>query len=199
MRFLFITISFLFHANYLQAFELQTGDVILQPLKCWSCRLIEDQEKSDFSHIGIIIKEDTQIYVAEAYGKVRKVTLAKFLEKTHPDKKNKYLRLKVSEQLNRQNLSENIENFLGNPYDAEFRWNNYEQGQEKIYCSELVYKVLAPLVSFYDLQPKVMLFDENPDYWDRFFRGDTPRGEYGISPEDFNQSSDFLELEQARK
>ncbi len=199
MRFLFITISFLFHVSSLQAFELQTGDIILQPLNCWSCRLIEDQEKSKFSHIGIVIKQGPQIFVAEAYGKVRKVTLAKFLEKTHPDKKNKYLRIGKSKQLNTQNLIKNIESFLGNPYDAEFRWNNYEQEKEKIYCSELVYKVLNPLVSFYDLEPKVMLFDENPDYWDRFFRGDTPRGEYGISPEDFNQSSDFFELKRESK
>ena len=39
-----------------------------------------------------------------------------------------------------------------------------------------------------------MLFDENPEAWDRYFRGNTPRGELGISPEDFNQSLDFEEI-----
>lgn len=194
MRFLIIAIFVVFHLNKTQAVELQTGDVILQPLKCWSCSLITAQEKSEFAHIGIVVKKENQIFVAEAYGEVQLVTLEKFLEKNHPDKKAKYIRLKLHKNLDPFVLSHLIQGYIGNPYDAQFGWNNFKGGKELMYCSELVYKVLEPLVSFNDLSPKPMLFDVNPDYWDRFFRGETPRGEDGISPEDFNKSLDFFEL-----
>ena len=80
--------------------------------------------------------------------------------------------------------------YLGRPYDRWFSWEGSE-----IYCSELVFKVLAPLVHFEDLSPKPMLFDQNTEYWDRYFRGQTPRGELGISPGDFELSSDFETVE----
>ena len=174
--------------------KLQTGDVILQPLKCWACTLIESQESSEFSHIGIVLEKDDSLFVAEAYGSVRLIALKEFLKKAHPRKKNKFIRLK-SESLDQDELKFNIESFLGNPYDKGFRWNNYIEDREAIYCSELVYKVLAPVVKFNDLYPKRMLFDENPELWDRYFQGNTPRGELGISPEDFNKSQDFIEIE----
>ena len=191
MRFLVLSLSLLLISTASFALNLETGDVILQPLKCWSCSLIEGEEDSNFAHIGIVVKRENKTFVAEAYGKVKLVSLEKFLEKTHPDKENKFLRLKTAENLDKLNLVKNIEKLLGNPYDSGFRWDNFSNGVEKIYCSELVYKVLNPLVDFSDLAPKVMHFGENPEMWDRFFRGNTPRGEIGISPEDFNKSTDF--------
>lgn len=173
--------------------ELKSGDIILQPLKCWACSLIEQQENSEYSHIGIVVKRNNQLLVAEAYGKVQLVTITDFLSKTHPNKSNKFLRFKAL-PVNETKLFENIQKLIGNPYDPEFRWNNFIGDKEAIYCSELVYKVLNPLVKFSDLGPKRMLFDENAEAWDRYFRGNTPRGELGVSPEDFNQSLDFEEI-----
>ena len=67
-------------------------------------------------------------------------------------------------------------------------------GDESIYCSELIYKGYAKTVNFQSLAPKKMLFDINPEYWDKYFRGNTPRGELGISPADFDITSDFIDL-----
>ena len=50
----------------LGAFELKVGDVLLQPLSCWSCSLIEAQEKSIYSHMGVVIENDPEVLVAEA-------------------------------------------------------------------------------------------------------------------------------------
>lgn len=177
--------------------ELLTGDVLLQPLNCRSCRLIEEQEDSEYSHIGIVIINNGQVMVAEAYGQVRMVTLAEFLKKTHPEKSVKVRRLD-HHFLNFYKFEKEIKNsvnkFIGNPYDRSFLWENVINGKEAIYCSELVYKVIYPQVKLWDLSPKTMLFDQNPELWDRYFRGETPRGKLGISPEDFNQSRDFRTL-----
>ena len=180
-----------------EAGKLLTGDILLQPLNCWSCRLIEEQEDSDYSHIGIVVNIDGKTMVAEAYGKVSLVTLKDFLGKTHPDKVVKVRRLDYHffdfENFEKRLIS-SVKNLIGNPYDRSFLWDNLINGKEAIYCSELVYKVIYPQVKFWDLTPKVMLFDRNADLWDRYFRGETPRGKLGISPEDFNQSKDFITL-----
>ena len=173
--------------------ELKAGDIILQPLKCRTCSLIEQQEGSRFSHIGIVIEKNNELLVAEAYGKVRLVSLNEFLSKTHPLKKSVVIELK-SQKINKEDLLRSVLQFVGSPYDRAFRWNNYIDGVEAIYCSELVFKTLKPLVKFQDLAPKRMSFDENPELWDRYFRGNTPRGELGISPEDFNKSRDFAQV-----
>ena len=191
MKTFFLTVLFILgSSSAFASSSLRPGDVILQPLKCWACSLIEGEENSEFSHIGIAIEKNGRIKVAEAYGEVRIVSLSTFLSKTHPEKKVKVLRLK-SQHLDPEKLLRRIEYFEGNPYDPKFLWNNYINSKEAIYCSELVYKVLIPQVKFEDLFPKRMLFDNNPELWDRYFRGKTPRGEIGISPEDFNRSTDF--------
>ena len=177
--------------------ELLSGDILLQPLKCWSCSLIEEQENSNFSHIGIVVNIDGKVMVAEAYGSVRLVTLEEFLKKTHPAKSVKARRLDYhffNFENFEEKLKESIKSLLGNPYDRAFLWDNKINGKEAIYCSELVYKVILPQVKFWDLNPKAMPFDVNPDLWDRYFRGETPRGRLGVSPEDFNKSRDFFTL-----
>mgnify|MGYP000197438525 CR=1 FL=1 len=66
----------------LDASAIEAGDILLQPLKCWSCSLIEQQENSEFSHVGIYLGQDQ---VAEAYfDKVKIVSLAEFMKKTDP-------------------------------------------------------------------------------------------------------------------
>jgi len=179
------------------AFELRTGDVLLQPLKCWSCSLIEQQEQSEYAHIGMVINFSGQTFVAEAFGKVKIVPLKDFLSKTAKGKKVKVRRADYHflafEPVQLALINKTLE-YVGNPYDSAFLWNNEINGVEALYCSELVYKVLAHYIPFSLLRPKEMLFDVNPEMWDRYFRGNTPRGQLGISPEDFNQSYDFYTL-----
>lgn len=173
-------------ANY-----LVSGDVLLQPLDCWSCNLIEQQEESEYSHIGIYLNLDGKDMVLEAYGSVKLVSLKEFLSKTQDG-----LRVKVIRAYDYKKLNKNFQalalSYVGHSYDSKFLWNNKDENmKEKMYCSELLYKILKPFITFYDLRPKVMHFDINPLLWDRFFRNNTPRGKIGISPEDFNKSTDF--------
>ena len=173
--------------------ELKNGDVLLQPLACWSCSLIEAQENSIFSHIGVYLRINNQDMVAEAYGKVKLVTLSEFLAKTEKNQKVLVRRHVDFEKLGEQ-FNQKVMSYIGNPYDSMFLWDNYIKDKEAIYCSELLYKAMKPFVRFNDLGPTSMPFDINPEYWDRFFRGKTPRGKVGISPEDFNLSNDFYTI-----
>ncbi len=177
------------------ASELKTGDILLQPLNCWSCSLIQQQESSNYSHIGMYLELAGKSMVIEAYGKVQLVSLDKFLAKTASvDQVRDQVKVMRTDGLDANMmklLGEDALKLVGNPYDAKFLWDNYINEQEALYCSELVYKLLVKQKNFLNLEPKVMLFDINPEYWDRFFRGDTPRGKQGISPEDFQLSSDF--------
>lgn len=190
----FITLLLTLNYSFAQVGELKTGDILLQPLSCWSCSLIEAQEMSDYSHMGMVVKIGETPYVAEAYGSVKLTPLKQFVERTKKGSKIKVRRLDhhfFSEEVFNTMVAQNILGFLGNEYDAQFLWRNQIDGRESLYCSELIYKVLAPMVWFHDLAPKTMTFDVLPDLWDRYFRGQTPRGEIGISPEDFNKSLDF--------
>lgn len=174
--------------------DLKVGDIILQPLKCWSCTLIEQEEHSSYSHIGVVYSNiENKILVAEAYGRVQIISLDKFLSKGDPARKAVVKRLKYKLDLNqKKTFQEKIKHWDNHPYDRAFLWHNFVDGKEALYCSELVFKALKEVYHFSDLEVKVMNFEHNADYWDRYFRGNTPRGEIGISPEDFNKSSDFI-------
>lgn len=168
---------------------VRAGDILLQPLKCWSCTLIEQQENSDYSHIGIYLGDGM---VAEAYAAgVKTIAFSEFMAKTEPGMSVRVRRLRNPPKGLDRKIKAGIKAYIGLPYDRYFLWTD-----QKIYCSELLYKLLVPIVRLDDLAPKPMLFDQNPEYWDRYFNGNTPRGELGISPEDFNLSSDFITVDE---
>jgi uncharacterized protein YycO len=176
-----------------RTFALESGDLILQPLACWTCSLIEAQEKSPYSHIGIYIEKDGEGFVFEAYSKVQLVPLSEYLKKTEKGIAVKIKRFKNINFTN-EDLLKAVRQYIGFEYDREFLWNNYNQyGKQKIYCSELVYLVFQ---KFYQGLPlKRMQFDINTIYWERYFGGNVPFNEWGVSPEDFNQSSLLKDVE----
>lgn len=179
---------------------LRVGDVLLQPLKCWACSLIEAEEETIYSHIGVVLAVEPEIIVGEAFGKVRKLSLAAFNAKTEPGQKLMVIRFRNDD------LSEDIqhaadafmknfdEDFLGAEYDDDFRWNNFdESGREKFYCSELVSKLFQGFVGI-ETRVKRMHFQTNRDQWMTFFKGNIPDNEWGNSPGDFERSDLFYQV-----
>lgn len=173
------------HENH----RLEVGDILLQPLDCWSCDLIEAEENSIYSHIGIYIGSDQ---VLEAYGKVQIVSLKKFLSKTESGQTVKARR--PIEKFSKALVKQYAQRVDGYPYDAKFLWRNFRGDKEPLYCSELVFKALKSAGLIGRLAPKKMHFDINTHLWERFFKGPPPHGQLGISPEDFNQSEDFYDV-----
>ncbi|MCT4640761.1 MAG: YiiX/YebB-like N1pC/P60 family cysteine hydrolase [Bacteriovoracaceae bacterium] len=168
--------------------HLKKGDILLQPLHCYLCNLIEGQTNSIYSHIGIVIESNLKgIKVAESFQKVREVSLEEFSEKTQKNQKIKVMRPKFIVSDIKEDF---YKNYIGRSYDHLFLWDNFDKSGPKLYCSELVYKLLARF-SYSLPQPTAMKYDYRRDLWDKYFKGNTPEGEIGISPAAFDDESFF--------
>ncbi|MFW5887434.1 MAG: YiiX/YebB-like N1pC/P60 family cysteine hydrolase [Bacteriovoracia bacterium] len=184
--------------------KLQTGDVILQPLSCWSCTLIEREENTIFSHVGLIFKDprNNQLWVFEANDTVQRVRFEKFIAKNERGQLAKVIRLKeinnwspyVKKAFSINFERDFIENFEGLQYDKQFLWDNTdEDGNEKYYCSELVAKLLNHFIEN-KIVGKKMHFNYNRELWERYFNGPPPHGKWGIAPADLERSHLFFEV-----
>lgn len=173
--------------------ELKTGDVLLQPLHCWVCSLIEAETHSPYSHMGIVIKEGSETFVLEAWQEVKLSTLDEFLSKTEKNLKVKILRHKILRPFELEKIKALSKPLIGHPYDDNFLFDNYLNGKKAYYCSELIYEVLSRLTNFIPAS-RPMTFNQNTFYWDKYFNGTTPHGELGISPAHFDDETYFNTL-----
>lgn len=184
----------------LWALELKVGDVLLQPRDCWSCTLIEEQENSIYSHMGMVIQVEPTLKVIDALGTVKVQDYAAFDAGTQKDQKISVRRL-VNEkavQYMQDRKFEFMDYYLrmfdGLKYDHDFIWNNLdEEGYEKLYCSELITKLLQGFMGI-EVATRRMKFDKNRDQWIRYFRGNPPDGKIGNSPAVFEESHLFYEV-----
>ena len=122
------------YAGYLK-YEPQAGDVIFQSLPhgpvVWA---IEGTTRSPYSHCGIVSKKGDQWIVYEAYDGVSATPLKTFLFRGRGGGFVVYrLRDKYREHI--PQTLKCCEDYLGRPYDIRYRLDD-----EKIYCSELIYK-----------------------------------------------------------
>jgi hypothetical protein len=173
----------------------QVGDILLQPLDCSMCYLIEEEEQSDFSHIAIVVETQPEVLLAEALPpKTRLIKGSDILKrKLRHGKKNALYRLKNKAEVAQNNaLKEHfISTFKDLTYDSAFLWNNTDsQGRELLYCSELVSKLLKTAWNI-EIPTKAMHYEKNREAWEDYFLGDVPDGLPGNSPEDFLRSGLF--------
>jgi hypothetical protein len=181
---------------HLLAFEVKVGDVLLQPRDCWSCTLIEEQENSIYSHMGMVL-QISPLMVIDALGTVKIQTFETFNAGTEKGQKIAVLRLRRDDaveylQTNRlEFMAYYLNYFDGLKYDHDFIWNNLdENGEEKLYCSEMVTKLLQGFMGI-EVGTRRMKFDKNRDQWIRYFRGNPPDGKIGNSPAVFEHSEQF--------
>ena len=119
--------------------EFQNGDIIFQTSKSSQSEAIQLATKSKYSHMGIIYQTDGQYYVYEA---VQPVKLTKLNDWIRRGENSHYVvkRLKDSKEIltdaNITRMKELGEKFKGKNYDIYFEWSD-----DKIYCSELVWKI----------------------------------------------------------
>lgn len=182
------------------ALELKVGDVLLQPRSCWSCSLIEAQEKSIYSHMAMVIDVGVTVKVVDALGTVKISELADFDKGTEKNQKISVRRFRNEGavefiQTNKENFVHYyLANFDGLKYDHDFIWNNFdENGNQKLYCSEMITKFLSGVLRI-ELPMKRMKFDINRDQWIKYFQGNPPDGKWGNAPADFEKSDLFYEV-----
>ena len=119
--------------------KIQDGDIILQTSQSPQCEAVRIATNSKFSHCGIIYNIDGKWFVYEA---VQPVKLTPFEDWIEHGKDNKYVvkRLKNANQVLTLAVLEKMKNysqqFDGKEYDAYFEWTD-----NRIYCSELVWKI----------------------------------------------------------
>ena len=179
------------------ALELKVGDILLQPLHCSSCTLIEEQEATIYSHMGMIIQIEPEVLVVESLGTVRSLSFEVFRARNQKEQNLGVYRLKDDKAVsylseNQKQLSDFFfERFSGLLYDKEFLWDNLdEKGLEKLYCSEMITKLLNGFLQI-SIPTKIMKFDKNRDFWIRYFNGNPPDDKPGNSPGDFERSDLF--------
>ena len=163
----------------------KNGDLIFQTSLSSQSQAIQLATKSKYSHCGIIYQEGENFFVFEAIQPVKNTPLEQWIAR---GKAGKYVvkRLKNATQVLTPSALRKMkqvgEGFKGKNYDLTFEWSD-----DKIYCSELIWKVyqratglevgkLAKLSSF-DLSAEAVKKKMKERYGDRI-----PLNETVISP-----------------
>jgi len=119
--------------------SIKNGDLIFQTSLSSQSKAIQLATKSTYSHCGIIYKEDNNFYVFEAIQPVKRTPLDKWIARGK-DGKFVIKRLKNAEQVltahTLRKMRQIGDSFIGKNYDLTFEWSD-----EKIYCSELIWKI----------------------------------------------------------
>lgn len=121
--------------------EFKDGDIIFQSLRSGQSDAIQLATHSKYSHCGIVFWQGDQCYVFEASKNVRATPLRDFLDR---GKGGHYAvrRLKAADSVfsSTEVAKSFINNYYtlydGKPYDI-----YYAESDEKIYCSELIWKL----------------------------------------------------------
>ena len=126
--------------NQLVANEgIKNGDLIFQTSLSSQSQAIQLATNSKYSHCGIVYIENGQYYVFEAIQPVKTTPLDKWIAR---GKDGHYVikRLKNADQILTEETLQKMkavgEKFRGKNYDLTFEWSD-----DKIYCSELVWKI----------------------------------------------------------
>jgi len=119
--------------------DFQNGDLIFQTSISGQSKAIQLATQSKYSHCGIIYKEDHQFFVFEAVQPVKRTPLDIWIAR---GQNGKYVakRLKNADQVltsaTLAKMKQVGDQFKGKNYDLMFEWSD-----DKIYCSELIWKV----------------------------------------------------------
>ncbi|HLW55772.1 MAG TPA: YiiX/YebB-like N1pC/P60 family cysteine hydrolase [Bacteriovoracaceae bacterium] len=195
MRLLFLLL-FLPTALWAQNLELKVGDILLQPLACWSCQLIEAEEGTKYAHSGLVVSTKP-LLIAESISLVHAIPFELFNARTKKGEKLKVIRLKdqkLQKKLQQGFYERFVRDFRGLKFDPSYLWDNVDKdGRELLYCSEFISKLFEAHLGV-TMPIKRMQFIHNRDLWLDYFNGRIPDGEWGNSPADFEKSSLFFTL-----
>ena len=119
--------------------EIKNGDLIFQTSLSGQSKAIQVATHSKYSHCGLIYKDGNDFFVFEAVQPVKRTPLDKWIAR---GENGKFVikRLKNAEQIltpaTIQKMKQVGGEFTGKNYDLTFEWSD-----DKIYCSELIWKV----------------------------------------------------------
>ena len=174
---------------------LKDGDILFQDTGGDLGEAIKIATKSKYSHCGMVIKEGNAIQVFEAIGPVQYTPINEWV-KHGTNNSFKVYRLKKSEVISTLQIKSwklKAIDYLGKPYDHVFGWSD-----DKIYCSELVWKMYKNIgieiskpkqLKDFDLSHKLVKQQLQMRYGKAI-----PYKEKVVSPQDLVESSFFEEV-----
>ncbi|WP_343304781.1 YiiX family permuted papain-like enzyme [Chitinophaga niabensis] len=117
--------------------ELAEGDIIFQSNISPQCQAIELATHSKYSHCGILFKKGKDWYVWEA---VQPVTQTRLEEWILRGDKHFVVKRLIADSLITTAVVKRMQDagnkYMGKSYDSYFEWSD-----DRIYCSELVWKI----------------------------------------------------------
>ena len=119
--------------------KLKNGDIIFQTSKSAQSKAIQLATGSKYSHMGIVYQQGEKYFVYEAVQPVKLTPLKEWIER---GESGHYVvkRLKNADKVLTESALQKMqkvgEQFSGKSYDIYFEWSD-----DKIYCSELVWKI----------------------------------------------------------
>ncbi|SIO46377.1 YiiX family permuted papain-like enzyme [Chitinophaga niabensis] len=117
--------------------ELAEGDIIFQSNISPQCKAIELATHSKYSHCGILFKKGQDWYVWEA---VQPVMQTRLEEWTLRGNKHFVVKRLIADSLITTAVIKKMQDagskYMGKNYDSYFEWSD-----DRIYCSELVWKI----------------------------------------------------------
>jgi uncharacterized protein YycO len=179
--------------------NLNNGDIIFQTSKSSQSKAIQLATESKYSHMGIIYKNGEKYFVYEAMQPVKLTPLKEWINR---GKNGHYVvkRLKNSENILTDSVVKEMkiygEKFKGKSYDLYFEWSD-----DKIYCSELVWKIYKGVanieigklerLSDFDLSHKIVQSKMKERYG-----ANIPMNEKVISPAEMFDSDKLITIEE---
>ncbi len=164
---------------------LENGDIIFQTSTSSQSKAIQAATNSKYSHVGIVYIEDNQFFVYEASSTVKLTPINEWIN-NGLDGEYVVKRIKDSEDILTSEALKRMkkigEKFKGKGYDKYFEWSD-----EKIYCSELVWKIYKQAINI-ELGSLEKLSDFNlttkevQDKLNERYKGKIPYNELVISP-----------------
>lgn len=119
--------------------KIESGDIVFQITGSGQSKAIQLATHSKYSHVGIVFEEKEELWVYEAVQPVKVTPIGQWIQqgvKGHVVVK----RLKAAQETLTPSVIENMisigRKHLGKRYDLYFEWSD-----ERIYCSELVWKI----------------------------------------------------------
>lgn len=179
--------------------KIQNGDIIFQTSKSSQSKAIQLATKSKYSHMGIIYKNNDKYFVYEAVQPVKLTPLKEWINRGE-NKHYVIKRLKNSENILTDSIVKEMkvygQKFKGKSYDTYFEWSD-----DKIYCSELVWKIYKEVtnieigklerLSDFDLSHQIVKSKMKERYGDNI-----PMNEKVISPAEMFDSDQLILIEE---
>jgi uncharacterized protein YycO len=195
LTFSIVAFAFLATACIAGNLPLREGDIVFQSFPSSQTKAIQLATKSQYSHVGMILRHNGKLMVYEAVGPVKFTSVNTWIKR---DVKKHFLvkRLKNADNiLTKQNLyklKSSALTFEGKPYDFVFNWSD-----DKLYCSELVWKTFhralnIDIGNLRKLKDFDLSFPEVKEILDERYPDGVPLEETVISPQDVFQSGSLI-------